>query len=262
MSDSPQTNDPILTTAHDHKLKHHLEDDPVWAKLQHLPSHLCFFLEPNVDLEARGTTRSKLQDIMKYFDVDSKLMPANSKKAYLVNLYKEQVLPKLEPFLAPPVSSDSMEAEENLDVHPKALTNQAMRKVLCKHTNAMLSPNMSRGDLSKLYNKFINKFSSSGPIANSSSSGSSDKWKRKPHISSVANMSKKTRDQIRHALLCHCPYVFVPLSFCNKQTLLALYSKFVLKVDEQYSGGVELCEGVHYHLIDSSEINHESYVSF
>ncbi|KAH9823454.1 hypothetical protein DFH28DRAFT_880264 [Melampsora americana] len=252
------------------------EDHPYAKLIKTVPGKLQFLLlHPNVNYEAKTTTKSKMLDFMTHFNFDHKLKTSVNKDP-IVAEYKTKFLPLLLPYLAgvesPATSggSTSTVTSENpelasrnpgeTDVRMKDLSapyvnplaKNSTKDFLFKLISPRMKPQMivstmQKSDFVKLFYKFVD----SAP--NKPAPRSNPEYHHRPHVEiSTIGLQGKERDYLRHAIQCYAPHVFIPLVVCNTTILTKLYKLFV---QGNEAAGNDLCEGVHYHLISTKELN-------
>lgn len=248
---------------------HQLEE-----KISTIPLRCRFLLDPKVNYNDLTTSRPRLIEMMKHFDVP----PPKSKSASkpeVVTYYKTHLLPIIQPFIrmpnvpSPPSSTQSSDIQStsgpmNVSESPSHMTNldslintdlKSTTKPLLyetlsrHHLRSMVLLTMAKKDLVKLYHRYIRNNPLPPPTH----------FQLRPHASSIEEMRGKDRDQIRHAIQCYCPHIFIPSLVCNTPILLKLYEAFVL---ESVSAHEALCEGVHYHRIEPTEIIVDPHMTF
>lgn len=214
-----------------------------WGKLQTIPTELQIFLKPHVDLQQKKITKEKMEEIMKYFEIDAALIPKRSKlKAAFIEAYQKHLEPELRQLLNPEeVRSQAKAEKENkkraaLLSHTTASLKELRAAIITRIRESMVSPTFSKAALRRFWmHLFI------GPVTDPPS-----EFAERPHFFTADEMRNKSRDVLRHALQCECPWLFIPLSACTEPILQALYERFVIDnedLDEQ------LCLGVHYYMI-------------
>jgi hypothetical protein len=250
------------------------EDHPYISIIKNVPTHLNFLLDhPDVNYDARSTSRPKLRDMMELFGFKIDL-PKDADKTRVVNRYRNDFLPGLLPFLSrseratsstvpllsitsnpgptlsqTPGDTDlSMRDASAMYVEPnaKSSTKGVLFGLISPRVKAhFILPTMSRPDMIKLFHKFVNSASQKpAPCTN-------PEFVNRPHAEVTGSISGKDRDVIRHAIQCYAPHVFVPLGVCNMPVLLKLYELFVQGNED---AAKDLCEGVHYHVINPNEV--------
>lgn len=273
-----------------------------WEKARNIPTSCSLLTRPDVRFQDRKVTRAMLRQMMEHFGFKpSPDLTIHASRPTILAVYEKQFLPLFGRYisrlpsatpqlatpsypstvrpptvLSPPDLNQStllipsnpssadvqMQVPSNtiidqdscIDPNAKSSTKQAVFKILSRHLKpGMVLTTMSRCELVKLYNRFISVSPSIPPPT------TSPQFRHRPRAVTAQEMARGDRDMIRHAIQCYAPNVFIPLGVCNTTILLSLYAKFVCEDEDPTD---QLCEGVHYHLIDPVEINLDNNLQF
>ncbi|EGG05579.1 uncharacterized protein MELLADRAFT_87850 [Melampsora larici-populina 98AG31] len=251
----------------DHQLQEFIPlmiQHPYSAILNTVPNELQYLLKhPDVDYNSRKTTIGNLRSMMVWFNFKVEL-PSHARKAKIVDYYLKQFLPELLKVL-PPVQDRPSNAATNDDrataggdtrmgdatatyINPNAKTSTKsvlFDLILPRMKPQMILPTFCRPDMIKLFYKFVDT------TLNKPAPTSNPEFVRRPRVEKLEDLVGSDCDMIRHAIQCYAPNVFIPMGMCDVPILLKLYALFVQGNDNAAN---DLCEGVHYHVIDPNQL--------
>lgn len=214
----------------------------VWHLVQSLPEDLCVFLEPGYEEKYNKIVKLKFYRILLHFDPATTSRHSHH-KADLHDAFKKYVLPRIQPFLLPPAPSpmDTDDSKANLDFNP--LGRKTTRKMLSeaikrKAPNAIIPGAARRDGLLLLYQAHVDP----GLVI----PGQTQSVRRPHHVKPHAVQDEDMED-LRFALQCHAPNIFIHSNLMTHQVLVDCYLHFLL--DEKIPPG-SLVRGFHYSIIE------------
>ncbi|EGG02030.1 uncharacterized protein MELLADRAFT_91602 [Melampsora larici-populina 98AG31] len=258
----PQTS--LATPNHDSVIK---------RKFQCLPIRLKFVLEPNVNLDARSTTKALIEQFINHFEPNVKT--SSLAKAALKNLFYQHVSPVIRQHSsvinslnATPVSSPSHANGSTRALHFNKYAHAfdplfdpnhhtSTKKVLHaavqhKSPNKALAPLnlIKKPDSIELFKRYVHTAPACCPH-----------FSAIPPVLEASELPGQTKDKLRFALQGHIPDLFI-LSHVNKFALINIYQHFILGVPD--ADGDIAQDQVNFFLFDNPSHQHfqSAFASF
>ncbi|EGG00876.1 uncharacterized protein MELLADRAFT_111471 [Melampsora larici-populina 98AG31] len=197
------------------------QDVALLSLIQSLPADLRVFLDPNYEEKYNKITKVLFYRILLHFDPATSSRPSH-RKPELNAAFKEKLLPRLLPFLTrQPSAPMDTDDDPNTDFNPlarkttrKMLTEAIKRKVPSIHIPAAAR----RDGLLVLYKQHVDKdLVLPGEIGTI----------RKPHLIKPNAVENQDMEDLRLAIQCHAPTVFVHTIPMTHKVLVNCYMHFV-----------------------------------
>ncbi|EFP76982.2 uncharacterized protein PGTG_02443 [Puccinia graminis f. sp. tritici CRL 75-36-700-3] len=223
--------------------------DPRFATV---PEELKFYLKPNVELDARPSTKATLLKMIRHFFSEYKPRPLNCHKGVLIRAFEEKISPMIAEYLAFQAQCESQhETDEDEEMQDEAPPKEDLSGI--NPNNASISVD----SIIAMIKRRLPKLQLPTGLNKSSAIGFFHRYLMPPPpggypspFTTVPNPLPKpyhkylTRDELRFAIQCHCPNIYIPIA-TGKQVLRMLYEQFVQDdVAEE-----EVFEGFHYYVI-------------
>ncbi|OAV88760.1 hypothetical protein PTTG_06339 [Puccinia triticina 1-1 BBBD Race 1] len=224
--------------------------DPRFATV---PEAIRFYLAENVDLNARPSTKPNLVKMIRHFFPEYHPRPLNCLKAVVIRDFEEKISPLIAEYLKHNSSAEQTDNKETDDVE---MRNVAPPKIPDLSGINPHSPTITVSSLLDIIKRNFPKFNYPRGIKKPSAIGFFHKYIMPPpkggypapftvFAKPVPKPYHKylTRDELRFAMQCHCPHIYIPID-TSKKILQALYEQFVLDdlADE------EVYEGFHFYV--------------
>ncbi|OAV91084.1 hypothetical protein PTTG_28092 [Puccinia triticina 1-1 BBBD Race 1] len=216
-------------------------DPELEALIAGIPSNLQFFLQPDVPF-AQATIK-KLNRIIQYIFPSTKFKGTPG-KPFLYKYFKDHVAPLLAKYSAQSQESRLLHDEPRVDHINVNHFNPHDRRSTKKILSALIHRVQPNLDLSRLNKTTL--ISTFYKTYNLQPFSPADKFSVCPPPIPTPDHEQQERNEIRFALQCYCPNLFLPLE-CSKVELLAIYEIFIL---EELTRSYLVQENAHYYWFD------------
>ncbi|EGF97675.1 uncharacterized protein MELLADRAFT_84538 [Melampsora larici-populina 98AG31] len=213
----------------------------IWSLIQTLPEDLHVFLDEDYELQYKKILKAQFYRILVHFNPKTKSRISHL-KADLNAAFKKELRPQLSDFLIPrpPPAMETDQDDKNLDFNP--LGRKTTRKMLLdaikrKAPNAPVPTNARRNGLLLLYKEHVDK--------DLVIPGQTETI-RKPGVLKANAVSGEDSEELRLALQCYAPQVFVHSIPMTHQVLVDCYLQFILAAKLEPGA---LIAGFHYSII-------------
>lgn len=200
------------------------ESSAVWYLVQTLPEDLRVFLEPAYEDKYNKILKLQFYCTLLHFDPATNSRMSHL-KADLNAGFKKDVLPRILPFLLPqsPTPMETDDSKANLDFNP--LGRKTTRKMLSeaikrKAPNVPIPGAARRDGILLLYQEHVD----AGLVIPGQT-----KTARRPHHVKPHEVKDQDMEDLRFALQCHAPNVFIHSTPMTHQVLVDCYLHFLLE---------------------------------
>lgn len=211
----------------------------LWHRVQTLSLDLHVFMTHEYHTKNKKIRKDSFYRILVHFNPATKHR-VNHLKLSLETAFKTELLPKLQPFIlpAPPAPPSPMETDQD-DFDPLSAPRRMLKEILQRRAPAINIPESTTiHGLRLLYKEHIDK-DLVLPLDN--------EFTREPRVIKASSLKVKTLEQLRFALQCHAPHVFIHTTPMTRLVCVDLYILFVL--EGEVAPG-RLVQGYHYSIID------------
>ncbi|EGG01750.1 uncharacterized protein MELLADRAFT_66844 [Melampsora larici-populina 98AG31] len=226
---------PLRATMSSHSSTH------IWSLIQTLPEDLHVFLEEDYEAKYKKILKAQFYRILVHFDPKTTSRISHL-KADLNAAFKKSLRPLLSEFMipCPPPAMETDEGDKDLDFNP--LGRKTTRKMLLdaikrKAPNVPIPTSARRGGLLLLYKQHVDK--------DLVIPGQTETI-RKPSVLKANAVSGEDSEELRLALQCYAPQVFVHSIPMTHQVLVDCYLQFILAAKLEPGA---LVAGFHYSII-------------
>ncbi|EGG00473.1 uncharacterized protein MELLADRAFT_111819 [Melampsora larici-populina 98AG31] len=215
-------------------------DPEVAAKISTLPETLKVFLERDFETKSKSVLNLTYYQVLFHFNPKTSSRPSHP-KANLLKAFLEDVRPKLVPFLIdPPAPETTKSPDVNLDfdpLHRRTTRGMLIGAILAADPKAEIRDGSRIDQLLILYKAHVDK---------DLILPANHEFTRKPMIMSAAKACQTPIENLRFAIQCHAPQIFVHSIAMTRPILANLYIKFVR--DEKVPP-LSIIEGYHYSVV-------------
>ncbi|KAI7933546.1 hypothetical protein MJO28_017603, partial [Puccinia striiformis f. sp. tritici] len=212
-----------------------------------IPEDLHFYLDVNIDLEKKPSTKATLLKMIKHFFPTYKA-PSSHTRGLLARAYKQKVEPLLSSYIESMATySDESDDDQNMEEAPKPLplaginpnnssvtVDKIIGLISQQYPKLKLPETMKKKAAIALYHQYIMP----PPVGGYPTEPFREPSPKVP----VPYHGLLTVEELRFGIHCHAYPVYV-IGYALKPVLMAIYVQFVL---DDINEGVPIFEGVHY----------------